>query len=218
MTTSGAGAAEWQPRWHQLVKAMVRVHTPQRRGATARLAGQARRSAGAGLCQFARHELGGHVPRVLRRIHVRGPGAARWHRHANPAFACSTSRPASISTEPISYPRSCADTSAGPLHCSAPRSPTWARRKRRWSRELAPGSTCITANGFLETASYVRLAAAHRPSLIVLGMGMPRQEEVARVAQGGAGVSLPHRLRRRDHRFSGRQDSQGAALDAPHRA
>jgi exopolysaccharide biosynthesis WecB/TagA/CpsF family protein len=36
------------------------------------------------------------------------------------------------------------------------------------------------AHGFLPTPEYVRLAAGHRPSLIVLGMGMPRQEEVAR--------------------------------------
>jgi N-acetylglucosaminyldiphosphoundecaprenol N-acetyl-beta-D-mannosaminyltransferase len=45
---------------------------------------------------------------------------------------------------------------------------------------LAPGSTCVTAHGFHETAEYVRLAAEHRPALIVLGMGMPRQESVAR--------------------------------------
>jgi N-acetylglucosaminyldiphosphoundecaprenol N-acetyl-beta-D-mannosaminyltransferase len=46
---------------------------------------------------------------------------------------------------------------------------------------LAPGSDCITANGFLDAAAYVRLAAQHRPSVIVLGMGMPRQEEMAAV-------------------------------------
>ena len=26
MTTWGAGAAEWQMRWHELVRAVVRVH------------------------------------------------------------------------------------------------------------------------------------------------------------------------------------------------
>jgi bacterial polymer biosynthesis proteins, WecB/TagA/CpsF family len=45
---------------------------------------------------------------------------------------------------------------------------------------LAPGSTCFTANGFLDSRDYVRLARADQPDLIVLGMGMPRQEEVAR--------------------------------------
>jgi N-acetylglucosaminyldiphosphoundecaprenol N-acetyl-beta-D-mannosaminyltransferase len=49
---------------------------------------------------------------------------------------------------------------------------------------LAPGSECITAHGFLDTASYLQLAAQQRPSVIVLGMGMPRQEEVAAVLRG----------------------------------
>jgi N-acetylglucosaminyldiphosphoundecaprenol N-acetyl-beta-D-mannosaminyltransferase len=52
------------------------------------------------------------------------------------------------------------------------------------STRLAPASDCITANGFLDTASYVQLATEHRPTLIVLGMGMPRQEEVAAVLRG----------------------------------
>jgi N-acetylglucosaminyldiphosphoundecaprenol N-acetyl-beta-D-mannosaminyltransferase len=43
----------------------------------------------------------------------------------------------------------------------------------------APGSEIISANGFLDVTEYVRLAAQHRPALIVLGMGMPRQEDVA---------------------------------------
>lgn len=45
---------------------------------------------------------------------------------------------------------------------------------------VAPGSTCVAAHGFLPAADYVRLAAAAAPDLIVLGMGMPRQEQVAR--------------------------------------
>jgi N-acetylglucosaminyldiphosphoundecaprenol N-acetyl-beta-D-mannosaminyltransferase len=45
---------------------------------------------------------------------------------------------------------------------------------------LAPGSQLIGEHGFHDTATYVRLAAEWRPDLVVLGMGMPRQEEVAR--------------------------------------
>lgn len=45
--------------------------------------------------------------------------------------------------------------------------------------ELAPRSACAVANGFLETQAYLELAATQRPDLIVLGMGMPRQERVA---------------------------------------
>lgn len=52
---------------------------------------------------------------------------------------------------------------------------------------IAPRSRCVVAHGFLDTARYVRLAAAHRPAVIVLGMGMPRQEEVAAVLRAALG-------------------------------
>ena len=47
------------------------------------------------------------------------------------------------------------------------------------SQELAPESSYVSAHGFLDVATYSALAAKHQPALIVLGMGMPRQEEVA---------------------------------------
>ena len=53
---------------------------------------------------------------------------------------------------------------------------------------LAPDSECITANGFLKLEDYIRLAARHRPRVIVLGMGMPRQEEVASALRAALGA------------------------------
>lgn len=53
--------------------------------------------------------------------------------------------------------------------------------------QLAPGSRVLTTHGFLETGDYVHLAAQHKPELIVLGMGMPRQEEVACVLRNAVG-------------------------------
>lgn len=47
------------------------------------------------------------------------------------------------------------------------------------SQNLSPDSSCISAHGFHEVAAYTDLAVKHQPALIVLGMGMPRQEEVA---------------------------------------
>lgn len=47
------------------------------------------------------------------------------------------------------------------------------------TRQLAPQSACIRAHGFLDNAAYAALATAHQPELIVLGMGMPKQEQVA---------------------------------------
>lgn len=58
--------------------------------------------------------------------------------------------------------------------------PYLSQARAKVSATLAAGSPCVIAHGFLPTAEYARLAAAHAPSLIVLGMGMPRQEEVAR--------------------------------------
>ena len=44
---------------------------------------------------------------------------------------------------------------------------------------LAPGSRFVSAHGFLDVDAYVALAGVERPAVIVLGMGMPKQEEVA---------------------------------------
>lgn len=44
---------------------------------------------------------------------------------------------------------------------------------------LAPGSDLVRAHGFDTVESYVSLAEAQHSALVVLGMGMPRQEEVA---------------------------------------
>jgi len=57
--------------------------------------------------------------------------------------------------------------------------PYLARARAVVASRIAPGVRCVTANGFLDTAAYVRLAAFHRPAVIVLGMGMPKQEDVA---------------------------------------
>jgi len=46
-------------------------------------------------------------------------------------------------------------------------------------KNLAPHSSCVRADGFLDVNTYLLLATECRPALIVLGMGMPRQEEVA---------------------------------------
>jgi exopolysaccharide biosynthesis WecB/TagA/CpsF family protein len=62
--------------------------------------------------------------------------------------------------------------------------PSLERALNAVERQIAPRSACVSAHGFLPVADYVALAAAHRPALIVLGMGMPRQEEVAIALRG----------------------------------
>jgi N-acetylglucosaminyldiphosphoundecaprenol N-acetyl-beta-D-mannosaminyltransferase len=53
--------------------------------------------------------------------------------------------------------------------------------------QLAPGSRVVTTHGFLDTIDYVRMASQYRPELIVLGMGMPKQEEVACTLRAAVG-------------------------------
>lgn len=59
------------------------------------------------------------------------------------------------------------------------RQPYLGQAVQKVQRDLAPRSRCVSENGFRDVAAYVALALEHRPALIVLGMGMPRQEEVA---------------------------------------
>ena len=65
--------------------------------------------------------------------------------------------------------------------------PWLSRARQSVLQRVAPGAFCVVAHGFHDIATYVRLAALHRPSLIVLGMGMPRQEEVAVVLRAALG-------------------------------
>jgi len=46
-------------------------------------------------------------------------------------------------------------------------------------QRLVPASPLSSAHGFLSAEAYVELAQGTRPELIVLGMGMPKQEAVA---------------------------------------
>jgi len=59
--------------------------------------------------------------------------------------------------------------------------------RQRVMYKLAPGSRCLTTHGFSKIEDYIQLAATHKPSVIVLGMGMPRQEEIARVLRAAVG-------------------------------
>jgi N-acetylglucosaminyldiphosphoundecaprenol N-acetyl-beta-D-mannosaminyltransferase len=47
------------------------------------------------------------------------------------------------------------------------------------AHQFAPLSHFVSAHGFLELDAYLSLAIAQKPALIVLGMGMPKQEMIA---------------------------------------
>ncbi len=50
---------------------------------------------------------------------------------------------------------------------------------------ISRGLSCEAAHGFLDLADYVGIAQRCRPRLILLGMGMPRQEAVAQALRTG---------------------------------
>lgn len=76
-----------------------------------------------------------------------------------------------------------------PIALFGTQSPWLDQAARTIACELAPGSPCVTAHGFLPAQEYLQMAQSHEAALIVLGMGMPRQEEVALVLR--AGMSRP---------------------------
>jgi len=57
--------------------------------------------------------------------------------------------------------------------------PYLGEAKKNITGSLAPNSNIEAVHGFLQAHEYVTLAMQQQPSLIVLGMGMPKQEQVA---------------------------------------
>jgi exopolysaccharide biosynthesis WecB/TagA/CpsF family protein len=57
--------------------------------------------------------------------------------------------------------------------------PYLGEAKKNITASLAPNSNIETAHGFLQAHEYITLAMQQQPSLIILGMGMPKQEQVA---------------------------------------
>jgi N-acetylglucosaminyldiphosphoundecaprenol N-acetyl-beta-D-mannosaminyltransferase len=179
---------DWQLRWYQLVRSMARVHTP---------------SGEQQLCEWL---LRPGEPRVLAFVNA----------HAMNVVAESDSFYQSLMSADVVVrdgiglallmkllnqspgqnlngtdliPRLLQAADGLPIALFGTRD-AWVNRARRAvARTLAPNSSCITANGFLELQDYIRLAAQHRPRVIVLGMGMPRQEEVAIALRAALGYS-----------------------------
>jgi hypothetical protein len=74
-----------------------------------------------------------------------------------------------------------------PLALFGTREPWLLEAQKAVRRDFAPDSACVVAHGFLQVSDYIRIAAQHRPRVIVLGMGMPKQEEVALALRAALG-------------------------------
>jgi len=186
MTAPAVATPEWQPRWRELVQGVVRVHTgrgeqqlleslahPKEPSVLAFVNAHAMNSAAVSK-KFFEALLSADI--VLRD----GAGMAILLRMLNQAPGLNLN-----GTDFI--PRILRLYAGRSIALFGTQDPYLRCAREKVMTQLAPGSRVLTTHGFLETTDYVRLAAAHKPELIVLGMGMPRQEEVACTLRAAVG-------------------------------
>ncbi len=173
-------APDWPGRWQALVRTAVRVHGP--RGESQLLDWLARPDR----------------PRVLAFINAHAMNSAAEDRRFHEALMAAdivvrdgiglallmsllNQRPGLNLNGTDLIPRILRRHAGAPIALFGTREPWLSQAAQAVARDLAPGSPCITADGFRPAEDYLHLAQAHAPALIVLGMGMPRQEIVAQV-------------------------------------
>jgi N-acetylglucosaminyldiphosphoundecaprenol N-acetyl-beta-D-mannosaminyltransferase len=186
MTAHFADAGDWQPRWHELVKGVVRVHSA------------------AGEQQLLEWLVRPGEPRVLAFVNAHAMNAAAQSRRFFDSLMSAdlllrdgigmaillrllNQRPGLNLNGTDLIPRILPLCQGGTIALFGTQNPYLSRARAAVTSRIAPGARCVTAHGFLDASRYVRLAAAHRPAIIVLGMGMPRQEEVAGLLRAALG-------------------------------
>lgn len=184
----GPATPGWQLRWYQLVRTMARVHTPQ--GEDQLLdwllrPGEARVLAfvNAHAMNLVAESSAFYQSLMSADVVVRdGIGVSLLMQLCNQVPGQNLN-----GTDLI--PQLIARNDGQPLALFGTREPWLEKAHEAVRTKLAPRSPCVVANGFLELGDYIRLAAQHRPRVIVLGMGMPRQEEVAVALRAALGFS-----------------------------
>lgn len=185
---NAAPRSDWQGRWLQLVKSVARVQTPQ------------------GEDQLLDWLLRPGEARVLAFVNAHAMNSAA----ESPAFFDALAAADVVVRDGIGMsvllrmlnqppglnlngtdliPKLLARCNGQPIALFGTREPWLGQAQAAVGERLAPASACITAHGFLELDAYIRLAAHHRPSVIVLGMGMPKQEQVAVALRAALGYS-----------------------------
>jgi len=181
-----ASVSEWQPRWRELVQGVVRVHTE--RGEQQLLESLAHPGEPTVLAFINAHAMNSAA--VSRKFYESlmsadivlrdGIGMAILLRMLNQSPGLNLN-----GTDLI--PKILALYAGRSIALFGTQDPYLRKARDKVTTQLAPGSRCVTTHGFLETTDYIKLATAHRPELIVLGMGMPRQEEVACTLRAAVG-------------------------------
>lgn len=186
MTSDAIEARDWRPRWKQLVKGIVRVHSA--RGLSHLTESLSRLSEPTVLAFVNAHAMNsaavsGEFFNALMSADLLlrdGAGMAILLKLLNQPPGLNLN-----GTDLI--PRLLSRYAGRTIALFGTQDPYLARAQAAVLSQIAPRSPCVVAHGFLDTARYVQLAAVHRPSVIVLGMGMPRQEEVAAVLRAALG-------------------------------
>lgn len=183
---TAVAASGWQPRWQQLVQGVVRVHTPR---------GEQQ------LLDSLEHP---NEPMMLAFVNAHAMNSAAvtkkfYHSLLNADIVLRDGMGMAILLRLLNQPpglnlngtdlipKIIRRYAGRPIALFGTQAPYLDKAREVVTTQLAPGSACTTAHGFLDIAEYLKLASAHRPALIVLGMGMPRQEEVACLLRNALG-------------------------------
>lgn len=177
--TAGAEGPGWQGDWRELVRTLLRVESPQeKRALLDHLAVPSRPTVLAFVNAHAMNSAAASRPffDALRSADVvlrDGSGMAI-------LLKLLGVRPGLNLNGTDLIPEIVRRYDGRPIALFGTQDPYLSRACERVADALAPQSRCITADGFLPASEYLARAATHAPALIVLGMGMPRQEQVAR--------------------------------------
>ncbi|GAC1536014.1 MAG: WecB/TagA/CpsF family glycosyltransferase [Ramlibacter sp.] len=185
---AGPATPGWQMRWYRLVRSMARVHTPQGED---QLLDWLLRPGEARVLAFVNAHAMNTVAEsepfyqalMSADVVVRdGIGVSLLMQLCNQVPGQNLN-----GTDLI--PKLIARADGQPIALFGTRDPWLGQASEVVLDELAPRSTCVVADGFLELGDYIRLAAQARPRVIVLGMGMPKQEQVAVALRAALGFS-----------------------------
>ena len=178
----------WQTRWYQLVRTMARVHTSQ---GEEQLLDWLLRPDEARVLAFVNAHAMNMVAesKAFYQSLMSADVVVRDGVGVSLLMQLLNQTPGQNLNGTDLIPKLLARADGQPVALFGTRDPWLQQAQEAVRTRLAPRSPCITANGFLELGDYIRLAARHRPRVIVLGMGMPKQEEVAVALRAALGFS-----------------------------
>lgn len=185
--TPPSPSRDWQARWYQLVRSMARVNTPS---GELQLLDWLLRPGEARVLAFVNAHAMNMVadsPPFYQAL-MSADVVVRDGIGVSLLMQLLNQTPGQNLNGTDLIPRLLARSNGLPIALFGTQEP-WLTNAHQVVREkLAPDSPCITAHGFMGLQDYIRLAVRHKPRVIVLGMGMPRQEEVAAALRGALGA------------------------------